>query len=384
MALALACVTLRFLWLEDFEYKADQVYSFEATQQTTMTERYPGLGMPSSVGLRNPGASVWIFSALSDLSRVTSPLGLTGVVAVWALLGCLAFAFLIRRYVPRGQQAIWWWGLAAFCVAPHVVRYQRVIWAQSVLLPLGAAAFFFFFKRGHFWGAFGLGFVGLLIGQIHMPGFILLAAGVAFLFWRSRRQVNGFGLVAGTALSTLLMWPWFEHVLEFRLPAGRGGTYWENFFSFKYWLLWFSEPFTDGFRALLGPIDAKRFFAESWWLQVPLGILGLAAAVVTLRDWALRKSGDYAPYAFALWGYGMLLMVLGTSIYRHYLEVAYPLPYVTAAAAISKFPPKLRRLAYPVWVVALAVLSFQLLWFLHRNGGAAQGDYGVSFSRLHR
>ena len=49
---------LRLLWLGDFEYKADQIYTYQATQSESLAAQYPSLGMPSRVGLRDPGASV--------------------------------------------------------------------------------------------------------------------------------------------------------------------------------------------------------------------------------------------------------------------------------------------------------------------------------------
>src|SRR5437868_8153218 len=55
---------LRFAWLADMEYKGDERWTFERTQHVPGVDPWPALGMPSSVGLLNPGLSLWVFVVL--------------------------------------------------------------------------------------------------------------------------------------------------------------------------------------------------------------------------------------------------------------------------------------------------------------------------------
>src|SRR5262249_8844333 len=76
----LAGASLRLVWVEDMEYKADEIYMFEQTQKASRDE--PWLGMESGVGLRNPGMSVWIFLLLAKVTGAEEPTALCRVVMV--------------------------------------------------------------------------------------------------------------------------------------------------------------------------------------------------------------------------------------------------------------------------------------------------------------
>src|SRR4051794_33689296 len=64
---------LRLIWGLDIEYKADEVWTFEQARQLLTGQEWPCFGMPSSVGLPNPGLSLWVFGALDLLFAVQSP-----------------------------------------------------------------------------------------------------------------------------------------------------------------------------------------------------------------------------------------------------------------------------------------------------------------------
>jgi len=54
----LAGAGLRLVWVDDMEFKADEVWTFQQTQQAGRTAAFPWRGMPSSHGMENPGLSV--------------------------------------------------------------------------------------------------------------------------------------------------------------------------------------------------------------------------------------------------------------------------------------------------------------------------------------
>lgn len=84
-----------------------------------------------------------------------------------------------------------------------------------------------------------------------------------------------------------------------------------------------------------------------------------------------------------MWGYGLLITASGVLIYRHYLIVAFALPFVTVAVAALLRPSRGRRLLTAL-VVAEAALSVQYLTYIHVRGGAPGGDYGVAYSHQTR
>src|SRR5258708_6252917 len=62
MAALVFGIVARLVWLEDMEWKADEIYSFETGLEINQTGQWPATGMGSSVGLPNPGLSVWAFA----------------------------------------------------------------------------------------------------------------------------------------------------------------------------------------------------------------------------------------------------------------------------------------------------------------------------------
>ncbi len=69
----LAGAALRLSFPGDIEYKADEKYMFEAVQKIAQTGSWPAFGMVSGVMVKNPGMSVWIFGALSQITHAANP-----------------------------------------------------------------------------------------------------------------------------------------------------------------------------------------------------------------------------------------------------------------------------------------------------------------------
>src|SRR5581483_2964418 len=64
---------LRLSFPADIEYKGDEKYMFEATQDYRATGTLPLLGMKSGIKLKNPGMSIWVFDVLSKISGASNP-----------------------------------------------------------------------------------------------------------------------------------------------------------------------------------------------------------------------------------------------------------------------------------------------------------------------
>ena len=80
---------------------------------------------------------------------------------------------------PIGQREPWLWALSLSAVSPLAMLSQRKIWAQS-MLPIFCALFLIgWLRRNRYSGACLWGFIGAILGQIHMSGFFF-AAGFFF------------------------------------------------------------------------------------------------------------------------------------------------------------------------------------------------------------
>src|ERR1700759_5090165 len=77
---------LRLIWPLDMEWKFDEKWMFAKGLSIAQGhEAWPWLGMPSGVGLRNPGMSIWPFGVIAHL--VPSPVGMMFTIAVLNTLG---------------------------------------------------------------------------------------------------------------------------------------------------------------------------------------------------------------------------------------------------------------------------------------------------------
>ena len=52
---------LRLVWVMDMEYKGDEAWIFDRTQQVGRTEPFRWVGMRSSLRFRSPGMHIWVF-----------------------------------------------------------------------------------------------------------------------------------------------------------------------------------------------------------------------------------------------------------------------------------------------------------------------------------
>ncbi len=398
-AVGLACAlavgaALRLAWGLDIEYKADEAWTFEHALRLLHGAPWPSLGMPSSVGLPNPGLSLWVFAVLDALFAVQSPPDLARAVQLLNVVALVLLCAVVLRWLPAAEREPWLWAAALAAVNPMAVLFQRKIWPPSVLplfLVLLLAGWWRRERRG---GALLWGLCGALIGQIHLSGFFFAAALAGGTLLRRRTGVVWSRWWAGTLLGAVPLMPWLADVGG----ALRDGTFgWWRAMEGKFWLQWATEPLGFGLCYSLG--DQYQEFLT--WPEVagqPLYLVALLHAVVIgtgvvlllralRRGWRGAGGGDTGFCVnWAFWGYGLLLTVMGLRFYRHYLIVAFPLTFVWLAQLAlggRDQGPAARaggRRLLVVLCVAQALLSACFLHYLHERGTGPESEFGVPYS----
>ncbi len=402
-ALALG-VFLRLLWPLDIEYKADEAWMFERAQEVGRTEPWPWTANEASVGIPNPGLVVWVFLALDKLSGADDPAELARAVQVMngAALGLLVL--FVWRCVPRGEREAWLWAAALVAVNPLAVLFHRKLWSPSVM-----PAFTVVMLAGWWWrrrrgGAFALGLVGMVLGQLHLSGFFFAAGFAAWALLLDRRRVAWRWWLAGCVVGFLPALPWVVTVL--RSPEGgpSRGIRWAHALELKFWARWMLEPLGFGIDYTLEGqfVDFLRYplwGGRPTYLVLALhAVLALAAVAVAARGlrwlWGERRRlfdavvGRDTPSDFtvaaAFWGYGAVMTLSCCSVHRHYMVILFPLQFVWLARLV------LPRAGAPAGVVNLgralllalcvsqALITANFLNYVHLNP-AIRGEYGVAY-----
>jgi hypothetical protein len=405
---------MRFVWPDDIEYKQDEIYSFTRTRNFLAGAADPGsspwLGMPTSKGFANPGMSLWVFYGLGAVFGTETPPALArGVQACNAAALLLLAAFAWRAFVGRERE--WWlWAVALAAVNPFAVIFERKIWPPSVLPLLMLLFLMSWRRRSTPWGAVLWGASGAIAGQIHLAGFIYVAAFVLWTISYDRARAAWKWWAAGSMAAALPMLPW----LRYMATADHAGEWsgaallaWWRPFTARFWIDWVTEPFGLGLEYFLGP----DFYA---FLRHPVvggfetfGVAVLQAVSILLGLWMLGSAGLRAWNDRAQWrekwkagqgvfteaalqaGFlfvGIILTVSCLRFERHYLAVAYPLLMLWTARLGLSFDATGRaavagRMLLAALVATNALTCMALLAFIHVNGGAPGGDYSKSYAR---
>ncbi|MFL5320168.1 MAG: hypothetical protein ACJ790_10975 [Myxococcaceae bacterium] len=381
---------LRLSFPDDIEYKADERFMFEAAQHVGRTEPWPTVGMPSGASLRNPPLSIWAFVVLARVVHADTPPELARVVAVLNLFALIAFALFAWFRLESEWRAPWLFALGLLAVNPAAVQLERKIWAQCLLPPLVAATLWAWSSRRRWAGAIGWGFVGALLGQIHMSGFFFAPALLiwTWLFDPLRKGVKWAGWFAGSVLGAIPLLPWLSAIGRGESGGASGFHPLEALF-FRFYLYAFADPFGVLIRQSLGRESFAEFIRRPW-VAVAFGgaVLALIVAAGLGIQWLwqqrramrekLRSEGSLLMGAVML-GYGVLLSASTLRIFRHYLIIALPLPFVLASSVLLL--RRWGRWALLALIACELTLSVSFLLFIYDRGGAPDGDYGVSYAR---
>lgn len=387
---------LRLAYPLDFVYKYDQRYSLERSLAVGRSEDWPGLGMISGVGTRNPGLSVWVFVVLARASDARDPVDLTRA-SVWTTILALALLASFARTTFAGRErASWYWAIALAAVNPMVVLAHRKIWAQTLVPLLLAPTLLAWSRRRSRIGSAAWGFSGALLGQLYMPGFPFALGLFLWTVWRDRTSVRLGPWFLGSVAGSLGLIPWIGYVLSGSdRPAG--GMFGKSFLDS--WHYWLTDPFGASSHETLGTAGALE-----WWSRPLVGghetyLVGLAhlAAILlvaalygrglrrALADWRPPAAGRETPISStrllvegALVSVAILLPLSRRTLLRHHMTPLFPLSFVFFAGLTLRHVPHARR-----WLAVLVLLhlllSASLLGFLHEKGGAPDGPFGRDY-----
>ncbi|MBL8992816.1 MAG: hypothetical protein JNM63_05710 [Spirochaetia bacterium] len=411
MAAILLGTLMRLVWLDDMEWKSDEIWMFQKAQEIQRTGNYPPIGMPSGAGgLVNPGLSVWSFAFLAKVAR--TPVAMNAWIAGLNALTLFLFLAFISSSVPKEERREWFWALALMAVSVLPVLFSRKIWAQCLLPLFSFVVLFGHWHRKKIWGALVFGLFGALIGQLHMSGFFFAGGLVlATLVWDYRRQNNSgekfplsswLWILGGMVLGSLALLPWLQHL------SGGGTTLLErlkNILSFKFYTHGLATAWGLDIREYLG-VEFDRFIREPYFFgKASYGVL-LAHfilaifAINPLLKWTGEKiiyltlkrkfpsiQANESPFgknrlaprtrfylAAAFWGMGILLTLTGLNLKAHYLIVLYPILFLL----VPVFYPGRNRILLLILFLQFFI-SVNFLGTIHKNGGAPGGDYGKSY-----
>jgi hypothetical protein len=390
LAIGLGCV-LRLIWAEDMEWKADEIWMFEQARSIVLgNSPWPAVGMLNSAGFVNPGMSLWAFVPMAG-----SPDPLVMVRWVMALnIGAIgAFVAFILRWIPQAQQWTWLWGMAIASVNPMAILFSRKIWAQNILPPFCFLIFLGHQFRSRAWGAFLWGFVGAIVGQVHMSGFFFQPVWVAWTLWADRSETGKTGktrwtsFTIGSAIGGLPLLPWVYYLVTHGIKNGAG----RNFVP-EFYLQWLTTGWGLNLEHQLDQVFWQVFLAEPRIGGVPtygMAIAHLLLAVVGLGSliaWA--KSARYRQQVRSVLGYdslrlyltagaigmGLFLTGIGQRVPVYYLTMLFPFPYLWVVVMVRANPKLLSA------IVALQLaISITFLGFIHQQGGIAEGKYGTAY-----
>jgi hypothetical protein len=390
-------VALRFAAPGIIEYKGDEQYSFEVAEDIVHGKGWPGVGMDSSVGLPNPGMSVWVFGILAFVSRATNPVALARAVA-WLNVGALTWLFVLAWARSGPSRPVWLWGAALTAVDPLGIIYQRKIWPPCVL-PLLLVAFFVAWEgRRRPRAAAAWGLVGAVMAQIHMAAAFYVTAFAAWSvyahFSRTRREpVHWKAWWAGSVAGSLLAISWLVHLRGFSFAHNAPpppSAQWGNF-----WRMWMENVVGSGVEASIGPehMRALRLSPIVDGSETSLVEVALAASLVvsivlaTSAVWSLLANREAfvarlrwntaVAHNIVLFGYGGLLVLSPFVIWRHYLILTYPFSSFSLPLLVSLGARRFGWLGV-VWV-AQAFVSACLIVYLVHHHGAPGGDFGTAF-----
>jgi hypothetical protein len=402
MLVLAAGMALRLAYPDDIEYKADERWSFEQARSMADGGPWPRLGMPMSVGGRNPGLSVWVFGGLAWVSRARTPPELARAVQVTNSLALLALLLFTWQSVPRSSREAWLWGVALWAANPAAVIFERKIWPPSVLPLLTIGLIAAWWHRRHSVASFLLAVIAALMAQIHPLAALLPVALVLWGLAEDSRSIRWGAFLAGGLLGALSALPWLSSLTE-----GNGiQAHWPALPVLHFYRRWAFQPF--GFSAHYTLGTANIFTVLGWPMAggTPTYLLALAhaalasvmlllwvRAIAAIRAWQPRirplvfgddQTGWLMRATF--WGYGGLLSlitVFGAGAERHYLIVIAPIMAVWVAR-LAAFPTDGRftataRALLAVCCAGQLLVSGLLLDYIH-HAGVIDAEYGPTWA----
>ncbi|WP_020475965.1 hypothetical protein [Zavarzinella formosa] len=397
---------LRLAWPGDIEYKMDEAWTFDMVRTARETGKIPPLGMPSSRKVLNPGMSVWVFVALDRVCPAATPVDLVRGVQVCNAIALLLLAGFVWWCIPAGQREVWIWAVFLAAVNPVDVRFQRKIWPPS-LFPIPLVIMWIgWWYRDRRAGAFIWGLIGALIGQVHMPGFIMSAGIVGWMLWKDRASVRWRWWLAGSAVGVLPMLNWLSYMTSAKEKTPADTFVWDNLLSMKFYTHWITQPLGIGFKHALGD-GVMDFLGQPFWDGKPTYLLfalqgvmvaaGLTILLLCVQRWRRREPVESTPTRTltnaVVWGYGLLLTISFLPFFRHYLMVCFPIMAIWLAYHAvgygSESSRRIGRICLAALVAGQLILTASFMEYVHRleGGGHRTADYRDTYDsprNIHR
>ena len=395
----------RLVWVEDIEYKGDERWTFDQTQQIGRTDPWPWVGMPTSVVLPHPGASIWVFVILARLFGAGTPPELARAVQLANIAAILLLILFVWRGIPATDREPWLWSVALYCMNPLAVIFDRKIWPPTIVPIAVVGVITGWWYRRRAWGAFLWGVAGAAIGQLHTGAlFFTLALFICILLF-DRRSVAWTAWLAGTALAGWPLIPWAGELLAQRTGPGVPKVFGARWPILTFYTRWVTEPFGFGAEYTLGRrhfidfLSTPTLFGHSTYLMAAAHVALAAMAIVilvraaarlrgggvSLGDFFIgRQRGETLLVNAALWGYGGLLTLSTISVHRHYLVVLHIIKFLwlsmLAFLAADDQPHRsvfARRLLLALCITQ-AIVSMGLLYYIHATQ-MIDGEYGPTW-----
>lgn len=377
---------LRLVWPSDMEWKADEIWMFENSRATAAGAPWPMLGMRSSVGIMNPGMSIWLFILMAHLAQ--TPLGMVILVQVLNVLALWGLYYFILARIPEEKRDPWLWGLILVSVSPLPILFSRKIWACDLLPVFSLLVLIGHWCRKTAWGSFLWGLAGTLIGQIHLSGFFLAFSFFGWTLARDRKSPRWVPWLLGSAIGGIGLLPWLRESLNYR-PTGFNFT---ELLTLKFFTQWIAIALGVDLQFSMHSAFWSKFLREPVIYGVPTYLIGIAHVfllVVGLKivlQWFQHKSRlayrtnleNFPQIRFylqaTLFGVGVLMTLSGIRVYAQYLIVLFP--FLHLWLAMKLYGQKGTLLAV---TLAQIFISVVFLIYVHQNGGVPEGDYGTAF-----
>lgn len=407
--LCLVGIILRFMWPEDMQWKADQIYMWEHAKAIAEGKGIEWIGMPSGVSVRNPGLGLWIFSFIALFCD--SPPDMVPFIAAFNVIAIIIFFYFVQSKISIEGKNIygdnpqtWLWAVALYCVNPMAILFSRDIWATNtlsiftVLIMMGA------YSRQDKWGAFCWGMFGAMIGQIHMPGFFFSFGIVVFMFLHDKKnniKTNWFFWFLGSVVGTIPMLPWIPYAIEYYANKSTVAHQVESSFSFakhfnlKFFYYLAYDSIGVHLRFMMGG-KAKDIWQGPLLLGKSTYLLGICYVylvgilvwkakflvfklIETLKQLYERTFFvkltfiDQLLYSTVI-GMGIVLTITGIRIHPHYLSCLYPIILFWPIKIFIKH----KRILFGI-ILCQLLISFSFFRYVHVNEGVQGQEYGDTY-----
>ncbi|MGQ9676445.1 MAG: hypothetical protein ACUVX1_12355 [Chloroflexota bacterium] len=195
----------RLSYLDLVEFKGDEVAVSNLAVMLAERQHLPLVGIPSSVGIANPPAFVYLMTLPYLFTR--DPALATGFIGALGILAVLACYYLTREYFGSFAAAVA--GLL-FAASPWAIMYSRKVWAQDVL-PVFAlllmATLYAYAVKGRSWQLAPAILLAALLPQIHFSGVALMPL-LLLVVVIYRDRFCWLPFLCGVALATLTLVPY--------------------------------------------------------------------------------------------------------------------------------------------------------------------------------